>query len=71
MKQMICSICSYTYDEASGVKWEELPEDWRCPICGAEKVYPCESVNAALDVLATDRVVLTPRDEDGNGQANE
>ena len=37
MKQMICSICSYTYDEASGVKWEELPEDWRCPICGADK----------------------------------
>lgn len=37
MKQMICSICSYTYDEASGVKWEELPEDWKCPICGAGK----------------------------------
>ncbi|MGM9608636.1 MAG: hypothetical protein ACI3XE_00260 [Eubacteriales bacterium] len=42
-----------------------------CPVCGAEKVYPCESVNAALDVLATDRVVLTPRADDGNGQANE
>ena len=37
MKQMICSICSYTYDEGNGVKWEELPEDWKCPICGAGK----------------------------------
>ena len=46
MKQMICSICSYTYDEsvgipdagiAPGTKWEDLPEDWKCPWCGAGK----------------------------------
>lgn len=46
MKQMICSICSYTYDEAKGIpeagiapgtKWEDLPSDWKCPICGAAK----------------------------------
>ena len=37
MKQMSCSICSYTYDEANGVKWDELPEDWKCPVCGAGK----------------------------------
>ena len=42
MKQMVCSICSYTYDEAKGIpeagiapgtRWEDLPEDWRCPWC--------------------------------------
>lgn len=46
MKQMVCSICSYTYDEAKGIpeagiapgtKWEELPNDWKCPWCGAGK----------------------------------
>ena len=34
-----------------------------CPACGAEKVYPCESVNAALDVLSTDHVYLEPPKE--------
>ncbi len=46
MKQYVCSVCSYTYDEAKGIlqagiapgtKWEELPEDWKCPLCGAGK----------------------------------
>lgn len=46
MKQYVCSICSYTYDEAKGLpeagiapgtKWEDLPEDWKCPLCGAGK----------------------------------
>ena len=33
-----CSICGYVYDEEEqGVKWEELPEDWVCPLCGAPK----------------------------------
>jgi rubredoxin len=22
---------------AKGVKFEDLPDDWRCPICGASK----------------------------------
>ncbi len=30
--------CGYVYDEASeGVKWEDLPEDWVCPVCGLDK----------------------------------
>lgn len=46
MKQMVCSVCSYTYDEekgipeagiAPGTKWEDIPDDWRCPWCGAGK----------------------------------
>ena len=46
MKQMVCSVCTYTYDEARGIpeagiapgtKWEDLPDDWRCPWCGAGK----------------------------------
>ena len=46
MKKMVCSICSYTYDEAKGIpeagiapgtRWEDLPADWKCPWCGASK----------------------------------
>ena len=46
MKQMVCSVCTYTYDEAKGIpeagiapgtRWEDLPDDWKCPWCGAGK----------------------------------
>jgi len=42
----ICNLCGYEYDEAlgdpdggvaPGTKWEDLPESWVCPICGAGK----------------------------------
>ncbi len=40
--------CGYVYDPAEGdsennieigTKFEDLPEDWTCPQCGAEKEY--------------------------------
>lgn len=46
MKQMVCSVCSYVYDESAGMPeagiapgtaWEDLPEGWKCPVCGAGK----------------------------------
>ena len=39
-----CSLCGYVYDEAEGspetgvapgTPFEQLPEDWACPLCGA------------------------------------
>ncbi len=41
-----CMICGYTYDEekgipekgiAPGTKFEDLPEDFRCPLCKMPK----------------------------------
>jgi rubredoxin len=41
-----CSVCGYVYDPelgdpdggiAPGTPFEELPEDWQCPVCGASK----------------------------------
>lgn len=41
-----CTICGYTYDPAvgdpehgikPGTPFEDLPADWTCPICGADK----------------------------------
>ncbi|MBN2879065.1 MAG: rubredoxin [Clostridia bacterium] len=46
MSKYVCTICGYVYDEAlgdpdggiaPGTKWEDVPEDWVCPVCGAEK----------------------------------
>ena len=34
----ICQICGYVYDDAKEkVPFAELPDDWKCPICGAAK----------------------------------
>ena len=33
-----CSICGHIYDEdKEGVKFADLPEDWKCPICKQPK----------------------------------
>lgn len=33
-----CTICGYIYDnEKENVKFENLPADWKCPICGVGK----------------------------------
>lgn len=46
MKKYVCSICGYVYDEEKGMpeagipagtKWEDLPGNWTCPLCGAAK----------------------------------
>ncbi|MCR5788537.1 MAG: rubredoxin [Lachnospiraceae bacterium] len=34
----ICQICGYVYDEEKEkVPFEQLPDDWKCPLCGAAK----------------------------------
>ena len=34
----ICGLCGYIYDEEKeGVRFEDLPKDWRCPRCLAPK----------------------------------
>ena len=33
-----CDICGFVYDEdKETVNFEDLPNDWVCPICGAGK----------------------------------
>ena len=36
-KKFICPICGYVYDDSAGQAWNELPDDWKCPLCGAPK----------------------------------
>ena len=46
MRKFVCTICGYVYDEekgnpqggvAPGTRWEDLPDTWVCPLCGAAK----------------------------------
>jgi pyruvate oxidase len=38
MKKWRCTVCGYVFDEAKEtIPFEELPEDWTCPQCGAPK----------------------------------
>ncbi|HOG06500.1 MAG: rubredoxin [Syntrophales bacterium] len=42
----VCSVCGYEYDPekgdpdsgiSPGTPFEDLPDDWTCPVCGAGK----------------------------------
>lgn len=42
----VCDVCGWVYDEAEGspengiapgTKWEDLPDDFECPLCGVGK----------------------------------
>lgn len=46
MNQYECQVCRYVYDPARGdqdggipteTAFEELPDDWVCPVCGVNK----------------------------------
>ena len=46
MDKYECTVCGYIYDEAegdqdngvaAGTKWDDVPADWVCPLCGAAK----------------------------------
>ncbi|MGB2907863.1 MAG: thiamine pyrophosphate-dependent enzyme [Candidatus Aminicenantaceae bacterium] len=38
MKKWKCSVCGYIYDESQeGIPFEQLPESWTCPRCGAPR----------------------------------
>jgi rubredoxin len=46
MDKWECSVCGYIYDPEKGdpehnvppgTPFEQLPENWTCPVCGASK----------------------------------
>lgn len=46
MEKWTCSVCGYIYDPAlgdneggiqPGTPFEDLPDEWVCPVCGASK----------------------------------
>ncbi|MDQ1238530.1 MAG: hypothetical protein QG577_715 [Thermodesulfobacteriota bacterium] len=46
MTKYVCQVCGYVYDPAlgdpdngvnPGTAFENVPENWVCPVCGADK----------------------------------
>lgn len=46
MKKYKCDVCGWIYDPtvgdpdsglAPGTSFEDIPEDWECPLCGVTK----------------------------------
>lgn len=46
MEKYVCDVCGYVYDPAvgdpdngiePGTAWEDVAEDWVCPLCGVGK----------------------------------
>ena len=38
-EKYVCKICGWVYDPAENdnVAFEDLPVDWKCPVCGVGK----------------------------------
>ena len=44
-----CTVCGHVYDEEKeGVKFADLPADWKCPICKQPK-SKFEPIDEAAD----------------------
>ncbi len=46
MEKYVCQVCGYVYDPAvgdpdngvaAGTAFADVPGDWACPVCGADK----------------------------------
>lgn len=46
MKKYVCTVCAWVYDPevgdpdsgiAAGTAFEDIPQDWVCPLCGVGK----------------------------------
>ena len=46
MDEYVCTVCGYVYDPTlgdpdngiePGTPFEDLPDDWTCPVCGASQ----------------------------------
>ena len=53
MKKYVCVVCGYEYDPTvgdgengvpAGTAWEDVPNDWLCPLCsvGKDEFEPVE-----------------------------
>lgn len=58
MSKYVCSVCGYVYDEDEGepdndiepgTPWDEVPEDYVCPMCGVGKDFFEEEIELVGD----------------------
>ncbi len=72
MREFVCSVCGYVYNESKGIpeagiapgtRWEDLPDDWVCPLCGAAKAEFQERGAAAEKPKPRAAVQTKPSDD--------
>ncbi len=79
-QQFICRVCGLIYDErvgdadsglAAGTRWDDIPPDWACPICGVGKADFEPLVEAHVSAVApvAGGLRVAPLKPDGNTAA--
>ena len=78
MRKYKCSICGYVYDESKGIpengispstRWEDLPDDFLCPICRAPKsVFNPLEEPKPTQISAGDAGNATPADDNNTSE---
>jgi glutamate synthase domain-containing protein 2 len=72
MAEYKCQVCAYLYgDDNEDTLWNDLPDDWSCPVCGSPKKYfqpeiePIEKTSEQEDATESDSLddLLRPSDE--------
>ena len=70
MKKYRCVVCGWIYDPeigdpdsgiAPGTPFEQIPDDWTCPVCGVTK--------ADFEPLEDEKIKITPKHEKQNQNA--
>ena len=65
-RQFICRACGLVYDEAlgdadsglaPGTRFEDIPEDWACPLCGVTKA-DFELMQSLVPMASSARAVV-------------
>ena len=65
MKKYRCTICGYIYDDTKNeVKFEDLPDDWKCPLCGAPKSLFEEVKEEKEEIKKESKVEVIEEDDD-------
>lgn len=67
MNKYVCSVCGYVYDEAIGIpnegiapgtSWEDIPDGWICPLCGATKAeFDVQGVTKTQEIKKTHNII--------------
>ena len=71
-RQFICRVCGLVYDErlgdvdsglAAGTRFDDIPDDWACPICGVGKAdfEPHDAAAAGARPAGAQAAAITPR----------
>lgn len=64
MRKFKCAICGYIHDEVENGNFDELDDNYICPICGAPKDLFEEEVSVEKEVLETKETVINTSETD-------